>query len=269
MNESLRDQPHPLLSRLLDGQAGHNGARIAHGFFTRRGGVSEGIYAGLNVGAGSNDAPEKVTENRRRVADFLGVAPDHLMTVHQVHSPDVVHVTGPITGERPKADAMVTSVPGIAIGALSADCGPVLFADHAAGVIGAAHAGWRGALTGVLENTIEAMIGLGARRENIVAVLGPTIGPDNYEVGSEFRAEFTAKDSSYTKYFRTSGKEGHHLFDLWTFITDRLTSAGVEADCLRQCTYANEDEFYSYRRTTHRKEPDYGRQIAAIAIIAD
>lgn len=269
MNDVLRDIPRPLVSPLLDGPAALNGARITHGFFTRKGGVSEGIYAGLNVGAGSNDDQEKVTENRRRVANFLAVAPDHLMTVHQVHSPDVVHVTAPFTGERPKADAMVTSVPGIAIGALSADCGPVLFADHQAGVIGSAHAGWRGALTGVLENTIEAMIGLGAKRENIVAVLGPTIGPDHYEVGPEFRAEFTAKDPSYTQYFKASGKEGHSLFDLWTFITDRLTSAGVKADCLRQCTYANEDAFYSYRRTTHRKEPDYGRQIAAIAIIAD
>jgi len=164
---------------------------------------------------------------------------------------------------------MVTNVPGIAIGALSADCGPVLFADHEAGVIGSAHAGWRGAFTGVLENTIEAMIELGAKRENIVAVLGPTIGPENYEVGPEFYAEFTGKDVSYDKYFQPSGKEGHKLFDLWTFITDRLAKANVKAEALRQCTYANEDQFYSYRRTTHRNEPDYGRQIAAIAIVND
>ncbi len=170
---------------------------------------------------------------------------------------------------RPKADAMVTNVPGIAIGALSADCGPVLFADHAAGVIGSAHAGWRGAFTGVLENTVEAMIGLGARRENIVAVLGPTIGPDNYEVGPEFFAEFTARDPAYARYFRPSEKDGHRLFDLWTFITDRLAGAGVQAEALRRCTYAEEDLFYSYRRNTHRREPDYGRQIAAIAIVED
>ncbi len=265
----MTDQPQPLRSKLLDGPAAQNGTRIVHGFFTRKGGVSQGIYKGLNVGAGSNDEPEKVTENRRRVAETLGVAPDHLMSVHQVHSPDVVHVTAPFTGERPKADAMVTNVPGLAIGALSADCGPVLFADHQAGVIGSAHAGWRGALTGVLENTIDAMIGLGAKRENIVAVLGPTIGPDNYEVGPEFYSAFLERNPAYTAYFQPSDKPEHKLFDLWTFITDRLSAAGVKAEALRACTYADGEQFYSYRRTTHRKEPDYGRQIAAIAIIND
>ncbi|KAB2733715.1 peptidoglycan editing factor PgeF [Brucella intermedia] len=265
----MTDMPQPLRSPLLEKPVGQNGKRIAHGFFTRKGGVSDGIYTGLNVGSGSNDVPEKVAENRRRVAESLGVAPDHLMTVHQVHSPDVLLVTEPFGSPRPKADAMVTNVPGIAIGALSADCGPVLFADHEAGIIGSAHAGWRGAFGGVLENTIEAMIGLGAKRENIVAVLGPTIGPDNYEVGPEFYAEFIGRDPAYTAYFRPSDKAGHKLFDLWTFITDRLTKAGVQAESLRQCTYADEDQFYSYRRTTHRNEPDYGRQIAAIAIIED
>ncbi|MDT6939091.1 peptidoglycan editing factor PgeF [Brucella pseudogrignonensis] len=265
----MTDKPQPLRSPLLDGPAGTNGKRIAHGFFTRKGGVSDGIYAGLNVGSGSNDVPELVTENRRRVAETLGVAPDHLITVHQVHSPDVVYVTEPLSTPRPKADAMVTNIPGIAIGALSADCGPVLFADHQAGVIGSAHAGWRGAFTGVLENTIEAMIKLGAKRENIIAVLGPTIGSDNYEVGPEFYAEFTGKDASFATYFQPSDKEDHKLFDLWAFITDRLAAAGVKADALRECTYADEDQFYSYRRTTHRGEPDYGRQIAAIAIIKD
>lgn len=265
----MTDKPQPLRSPLLEGPAGQNGRRIAHGFFTREGGVSEGIYAGLNVGAGSNDAPEKVAENRRRVAGWLGVAPDSLLTVHQVHSPDVLHVTEPFAGPRPKADAMVTNVPGIAIGALSADCGPVLFADHAAGVIGSAHAGWRGAFTGVLENTVDAMIGLGAKCENIVAVLGPTIGPDNYEVGPEFHAEFLGRNAAYAAYFAPSQKDGHQLFDLWSFITDRLTQAGVQAEALRRCTYAEEDRFYSYRRTTHRKEPDYGRQIAAIALLTD
>ncbi|MFQ0813526.1 polyphenol oxidase [Brucella anthropi] len=265
----MTDTPQPLRSPLLEKPVGQNGKRIAHGFFTRKGGVSDGIYRGLNVGIGSNDAPEKVAENRRRVAESLGVAPGHLMTVHQVHSPDVVHVTEPLGMPRPKADAMVTNVPGIALGALSADCGPVLFADHQAGVIGSAHAGWRGAFGGVLENTIEAMIGLGARRENIVAVLGPTIGPENYEVGPEFHAEFIGRDPKYTAYFRPSKKPEHHLFDLWTFITDRLTKAGVQAGSLRQCTYADEEQFYSYRRATHRNEPDYGRQIAAIAIKKD
>lgn len=265
----MTDKPQPLRSSLLDGPAGSNGKRIAHGFFTRKGGVSNGIYAGLNVGSGSNDIPELVTENRRRVAEALGVASDHLITVHQVHSPDVVYVAEPLSTPRPKADAMVTNIPGIALGALSADCGPVLFADHEAGVIGSAHAGWRGAFTGVLENTVDAMIKLGAKRENIIAVLGPTIGPDKYEVGPEFYAEFTLKDPSFVKYFQPSKKDDHKLFNLWTFITDRLTAAGVKADALRQCTYADEDQFYSYRRTTHRNEPDYGRQIAAITIIRD
>ncbi|PWL17082.1 peptidoglycan editing factor PgeF [Falsochrobactrum shanghaiense] len=263
----MTDKPQPLRSAWLEGPAGHNGRRIAHGFFTREGGVSAGTYAGLNVGGGSNDTPECVAENRRRVAETLGVSADHLMTVHQVHSADVLHVTQPFGIPRPKADAMVTDVPGIAIGALSADCGPVLFADHKAGVVGSAHAGWRGAFDGVLENTVEAMIGLGASRENIIAVLGPTIGPENYEVGPEFYGQFITRDPAYTTYFRPSNKEGHRLFDLWRFITDRLTGAGVQADALRQCTYANEDLFYSYRRMTHRNEPDYGRQIAAIAII--
>lgn len=265
----MTDMLQPIRSPLLDKPAGQGGTRIAHGFFTRRGGVSDGIYAGLNVGSGSNDVPEKVVENRRRVAESLGVAPDRLVTVHQVHSPDVIHVTAPLPDPRPKADAMVTNVPGIAIGALSADCGPVLFADHEAGVIGSAHAGWRGAFGGVLENTVEAMIGLGARRENIVAVLGPAIGPENYEVGPEFHAEFIGRNPAYTAYFRPSDKPDHKLFDLWTFITDRLAGAGVQAEALRQCTYADEDQFYSYRRTTHRREPDYGRQIAAIAIIKE
>ncbi|MFD1199378.1 peptidoglycan editing factor PgeF [Brucella gallinifaecis] len=265
----MSDKPQPLRSPLLDGPAGQNGKHIVHGFFTRKGGVSEGIYSGLNVGSGSNDVPQLVQENRRRVAETLGVAPDHLITVHQVHSPDVIYVTKPLGTPRPKADAMVTDIPGIAIGALSADCGPVLFADHQAGIIGSAHAGWRGAFTGVLENTIEAMIRLGAKRENIIAVLGPTIGPENYEIGPEFYSEFTGKDPSFAKYFQPSAKDDHKLFDLWAFITDRLTAAGVKAEALRQCTYADEKQFYSYRRTTHRGEPDYGRQIAAIAIVTD
>lgn len=265
----MTDKPQPLHSPLLHGPAGKAGYRIAHGFFNRIGGVSEGIYAGLNVGSGSNDNPAHVAENRRRVAETLGVAPDHLLTVHQVHSPDVVTVREPFGPERPKADAMVTNVPGIAIGALSADCGPMLFADHKAGVIGSAHAGWRGALSGVLENTIEAMIALGARRENIVAVLGPAIGPDHYEVGPEFYQQFLSHNVDYARYFASSGKDEHKMFDLWQFIADRLNAAGVRGEALRQCTYADEARFYSYRRTTHRKEPDYGRQIAAIAIIQD
>jgi polyphenol oxidase len=258
------NRPSPIRSPLLETDKG-----ITHGFFTRQGGVSEGIYRSLNIGAGSNDEPRNVAENRRRVAESLGVTPQNLLTVHQVHSPNVITVTGPFTGERPKADAMVTNVPGIAIGALSADCGPVLFADMEARIVGSAHAGWRGAIDGVLENTIDAMIALGAERSRIVAVLGPTIGPENYEVGPEFFAEFVKRDASYERYFRPSAKENHSMFDLWSFILDRLRAAGVTAEAVGLCTYADEERFFSYRRTTHRGEPDYGRQISAIAIVGE
>jgi YfiH family protein len=257
------DKPAPLRSALL-GSPENN--RIAHGFFTREGGVSDGIYRGLNVGSGSNDDPERVRENRRRVAETLGAPLSHLVTVHQVHSADVMTVTGPLEGERPKADAMVTATPGVVIGALSADCGPVLFADAEAKIIGAAHAGWRGAIGGILENTIDAMIALGARRDRIQAVLGPTIGPDNYEVGSEFYEQFADANLSYRTFFRDSAKEDHKMFDLWSFITTRLEREGVRASSLQTCTYADEELFFSYRRSTHRKEADYGRQISAIMI---
>lgn len=259
-------RPAPIRSPLLE--TGKDKG-IVHGFFTRQGGVSEGIYRGLNIGAGSHDEPHNVAENRRRVAESMGVTPENLLTVYQVHSADVVTVTEPFQGERPRADAMVTNVPGIALGALSADCGPVLFADMEARIIGAAHAGWRGAIDGVLENTVEAMITLGAERSRIVAVLGPTIGPENYEIGPEFFDQFVARDASYVRYFRPSAKEDHYLFDLWSFILDRLKASGVKADAVRQCTYADEARFFSYRRATHRNEPDYGRQISAIAIIGE
>ncbi|PRD45269.1 peptidoglycan editing factor PgeF [Phyllobacterium phragmitis] len=258
------DRPAPIRSPLLETG---DGKYIVHGFFTRQGGVSQGIYHGLNVGAGSHDEPKNVAENRRRVAHSLGVKPENLLTVHQVHSPDVITVTGRFDGERPKADAMVTNTPGIALGALSADCGPVLFADIEARVIGSAHAGWRGAIGGILENTVEAMIALGADRSRIVAVLGPTIGPENYEVGPEFFAEFIAKNASYAHYFSPSRQENYKMFDLWSFILDRLKASGVNADALKKCTYADEAQFFSYRRTTHRNEADYGRQISAIAIV--
>ena len=173
-------KPEPLRSPLL---AKAEARGIRHGFFTRIGGVSQGIYQGLNIGVGSNDDPALVRENRRRVAEWMGVTPDSLLSVYQVHSPDVIVATGPFSGSRPQADAIVTDRPGLAIGASSADCGPVLFADPEARVIGAAHAGWKGALTGVLENTVDAMEKLGAARERIIAALGPSIGPENYEVG--------------------------------------------------------------------------------------
>lgn len=258
-----KNQPEPLHSPLLD-KARETGIR--HGFFTRKGGVSEGIYAGLNIGVGSNDDPRHVAENRRRVADWMGVAPDALLSTYQIHSPDVIVATEPFSMPRPKADAIVTNRPGLALGASAADCGPVLFADTGARVIGAAHAGWKGAFTGVLENTVHAMEGLGADRSRIVAVLGPSISAANYEVGPEFIARFVAHDAANDRYFVPSGKEGHFLFDLNTYTVDRLRQAGVTAEMLARCTYAEEDLFYSYRRATHRNEADYGRLISAIVL---
>ncbi|CAN7581206.1 peptidoglycan editing factor PgeF [Mesorhizobium sp. LjNodule214] len=255
--------PDPVRSPLLD-EARAQGIR--HGYFTRVGGVSAGIYRGLNIGTGSNDDQALVRENRRRVAHWMGVPANHLLTAHQIHSPDVVIAREPFPGERPKADAVVTDQPGIAVGASTADCGPVLFADAEARVIGAAHAGWKGALTGVLENTISAMEDLGARRERIVAVLGPSIGPENYEVGPEFVARFVEANAGNARYFAPSATTGHAMFDLNLYTVDRLTKAGVQAEGLGRCTYAEEDLFYSYRRTTHRKEADYGRQVSAIVL---
>jgi hypothetical protein len=243
---------------------------IRHAFFSRRGGVSEGIYASLNGGVGSADDQAHVAENRRRMTARLGVAPDALASLYQVHSADVVTVERAWShGERPKADGMVTNRPGLALGIATADCGPVLFADAQGGVIGAAHAGWKGAFTGVLEATVAGMEALGARRERIVAVLGPTIGAAAYEVGPEFVARFTEADPAHARYFAPSAREGHAMFDLPAFIGARLAAAGIGAFTnLGLCTYADPERFYSYRRTTHRGEPDYGRLISAIALQA-
>lgn len=256
-------RPDPLRSPMLDRLAS---AGIRHGFFTRIGGVSEGIYRGLNTGTGSGDDPARVRENRRRVAEWMGVGPHNLLSLHQVHSPDAIIVREPFAGDRPKADALVTDRPGLALGASAADCGPVLFADGEAGVIGAAHAGWKGALAGILESTIAAMESLGARRDRIVAVLGPSISQKNYEVGPEFVERFVGADSSNERYFAPSGRAGHALFDLNAYTVDRLARAGVQAGMIGRCTYAEEELFFSYRRTTHRKEADYGRLISAIAL---
>jgi YfiH family protein len=255
--------PTPIESGLLL-QA--SGGGIRHGYFTREGGVSDGIYRGLNVGLGSGDDREKVDENRRRIAGWFGLPVERLATVHQVHSPDVVMVDESYGSERPQADAMVTATPGIALGVLAADCGPILFADAENRVIGAAHAGWKGALTGVLENTITAMTTLGARRETIVACLGPSISQANYEVGPEFVDRFVAYDADYRQYFRPSTRPGHAMFDLKGLTVDRLRAAGIKAESLELCTYPDTERFFSYRRTTHAGEPDYGRQISAIAI---
>jgi hypothetical protein len=243
-------------------------ARVRHAFFTRLGGVSEGLYASLNGGLGSADDPERVRENRRRMAGALGLAPEALVSVHQVHSPDAVVVEEAFpAGGRPRADGMTTDRPGLALAITTADCGPVLFADPEAGVVGACHAGWRGALTGVLESTLTAMEGLGARRARTIAVLGPTIGPDAYEVGPEFKAQFTARDEGDARFFRPGARDGRSLFDLPAYIGARLEATGVgEAADLGLCTYSDETRFFSYRRTTHRGETDYGRLISAIAL---
>jgi polyphenol oxidase len=261
------DLPLPIESELLRERAG---TRIRHGFFTRKGGVSEGIYAGLNVGIGSDDDRDRVIENRARVAAWFDLPLERLATVHQVHSPDVVIVDEQsAASERPKADAMVTNLPGIVLGVLSADCGPILFVDSEAGVIGAAHAGWKGALHGVLENTIEAMVSLGADRSRITAVLGPSIGPKSYEVGPEFVSNFKSINASYETFFSPSVKQHHAMFDLPSLTIKRLTDAGVRAENLNLDTYPDAERFFSYRRTTHAKEPDYGRQISAITIRED
>jgi YfiH family protein len=239
---------------------------IRHAFFTREGGVSTGLYAGLNGGVGSNDDHAAVLENRARMASAMGVAPDQLIGLYQIHSPDVIVVDGPFA-ERPKGDAMVTRVSGLALGVSTADCGPLLFADAEARVVGAAHAGWKGALSGIIEETVAAMERLGARREAITAVLGPTIGQNAYEVGPEFIDRFTEDDDANAVFFKPSAKPGHALFNLPGFIARRAEASGIGrfAD-LSLCTYADEARFYSYRRATHRGEADYGRLISAIAL---
>ena len=235
-----------------------------HAFFTREGGVSSGLYESLNAGIGSDDEPEAVTENRARMAGKLGVRPTHLVTPYQVHSPDAVIATGPWTGDRPRADALATATGGVAIGIVTADCGPVLLADGKAGVVGAAHAGWKGALGGVTDAVVARMEELGAARTDIVAVLGPTIGPDSYEVDEAFRDRFVDADARNAAYFRAGKRAGHPLFDLPAYIVARLERAGVAASWTGHDTYADEARFFSYRRTTHRGEPDYGRQLSAI-----
>ena len=242
---------------------------IRHAFFTREGGVSSGLYASLNGGLGSSDDPSRVAENRRRMTEHLGLRPDALVSLHQIHSPDAVVVEQPwARDQRPRADGMATARTGLALGITTADCGPVLFADAEARVVGAAHAGWRGVISGVLEATLAAMGGLGARRERIVAVLGPTIRQDSYEVGSELVAQFREADRANERFFRAAARDGHALFDLPGLIRARLDAAGLAAVAdLGLCTYADESRFYSYRRATHSGEPDYGRLISAIALI--
>ena len=236
-----------------------------HGFFTRKGGASSGIFAGLNCGTGSSDQAEIVAINRARVATAMGLPVEALVSVHQVHSPDVVTVTSPLA-DKPRADAMVTATPGLALAVLTADCQPVLFADAAAGVIGAAHAGWKGAQGGVLEATLDAMEALGARRGKIAAVIGPCISQPAYEVGQEFFETFT-DDAPEARRFFINGKGDRYLFDLPSYGLWRLREAGVgHAEWTRHCTYGDPARFYSYRRTTHAGEVDYGRLISVIRL---
>ncbi len=238
---------------------------LVHGFFGRRGGASSGIFHGLNCGRGSSDLAEVVTINRTRVARAMGVAAGALQTVHQVHSATVTTLHGPME-ERMEADALVTNVPGLALGILTADCLPVLFADREAGVIGAAHAGWRGAKSGVLQATLHAMAALGAEPSRTVAVIGPAIGPAAYEVGPEFMQAFVDEDADTTRFFH-AGSGDRMQFDLPGYALARLTVAGVnQAAWTGHCTVSDPARFFSYRRSQHRGEADYGRMIAAIRL---
>ncbi len=258
---------NPITSPLL-----HN---TRHGFFTRIGGVSTGIYAGLNCGLGSGDSPSATTQNRARVADYLNVAPAHLCGVYQIHSNTAVEISAPTAGVI-KADALVTNRAGLALGVLTADCAPILFyapsggiSGGISGVIAAAHAGWKGALFGVIENTVSLMERLGAERGEISAVVGPCISEKNYQVGVDFYDNFTAQDPDYSQFFTPDGTE-HYRFDLPAFCLSQLAKAGVKStDWTGECTYAQLEKFYSYRRATHQKEADYGRQISAISLNND
>lgn len=240
---------------------------VRHAFFTRQGGVSDGIYATLNGGQGSSDEPDKVRANRDRMAASLGVEPAALVTVHQVHSPHCVIVDRPFAGGRPQADAMASCTPGLALAIATADCGPVLFADAGSGVIGAAHAGWKGALGGVLEATVAAMETLGAARRRVRAAIGPTLSQTNYEVGPEFEARFLAEDAGNARFFQPGTRAGYPMFDLPGYIRQQLERAEIGSiEDVALCTYADEARFFSYRRMTHRGEADYGRLIAAITL---
>ncbi|WP_438277292.1 peptidoglycan editing factor PgeF [Nitrobacter sp.] len=254
-----------LASSLLSAVSG-----LRHAFFTREGGVSQGIYASLNAGIGSQDDPAHVTENRRRMAEIMGVALADFLSLYQIHSPDAVIADGPWGApSRPRADAIVTRTPGLAIGVTAADCGPVLFADPRARVIAAAHAGWKGALTGVLERTVDAMETLGSRRSDVSVAIGPLIRQRSYEVGAEFVTRFTDTDRAYAGFFVPSERDGHAMFDLGGFIRMRLEHAGVETiDDTGIDTYSDE-RFFSYRRSVHRKEPDFGRHVHAIVLEAE
>jgi hypothetical protein len=252
----------PLQSQALDGDG------VVHGFFGRQGGVSSGIFTSLNCGYGSGDDKQAVCENRTRVATWLGTREEQVLTLFQIHSADAVHVTTTwVRGEGPKADAMVTTMRGVALGVLAADCAPILLADEKAGVIGCAHSGWKGAINGVGESVVGFMERLGASRSRIRAAVGPCIGQQSYEVGPEFQARFMEHDAANARYFVRSARAAHWQFDLPGYVTTRLKALGLAAvEALNVCTYAHEDAYFSFRRTTHRAEGDYGRNISAIML---
>ncbi len=241
---------------------------VAHGFFTRQGGVSTGIFASLNCGPGSGDELANVTENRARVAEILGAKPTHLLTVSQRHSAAAVTAKAPWSGGKvPEADAIVTATPGLAIGVLTADCAPVLLCDGEARVIGAAHAGWRGALSGIIEATVKAMQKLGAKPERTVAAIGPAISQKAYEVGADYRDKFVAEEPQSAPFFAIDEGSGEPHFDLPGYVAERLKRAGVGTITdLGVCTYCEESRLFSYRRSQHHGETDYGRQISAILL---
>ncbi|MEZ5833781.1 MAG: peptidoglycan editing factor PgeF [Dongiaceae bacterium] len=242
---------------------------IRHGFMTRAGGVSEGIYDSLNCGLGSDDEPERVRENRRRVLDLAGIPGTALLTAYQVHSPDVLVVEEEWReGPRPKVDALVTRRKNIAIAASSADCVPILFADPEARIVAAAHAGWRGAVGGVLQATVRQMCALGASPERIRAGVGPCIGPASYEVGAEFPAPFLAQNPGNARFFRPAQRAGHHMFDLESYVAAELAAMDLgEIEVAHRDTCAEEGTFFSYRRSCLRKEPDYGRHVSVIGLV--
>ena len=240
---------------------------INHGFFGRGGGVSTGKYSSLNTGRGSDDNPAHVEENRKRVAQAIGTTNERLLSNHQIHSAKIIVVEKPWqNGQQPKADGIVTKIPGLAISALSADCSPVLFADVNAGVVGAAHAGWRGALAGVTDETVTAMVSLGAQRKNIVVAIGPCIGPKHFEVGPEFVGEFITENLGNAKFF-VKGKTDRSYFDIKAYLVRKLLKAGVgQADALPDCTYAQNEAYFSYRHNSHNGIEDYGRNISVIML---
>ncbi len=254
--------PPVLQSPLLAGLAG-----VRHAFFTRQGGVSTGVYSSLNVGVGSDDTATDVAENRRRAAAVFGVGPERLATCYQIHSARVVTTDGEWPADRPQADGVATRASGLVCGALAADCAPILLAEPSARVVACAHAGWRGALAGVAEAAVEAMVALGAARKRIVAAVGPCIGPASYEVGPEFLAAFEARDESFARFFAAGPRPGKRLFDLPAFVLSRLAAAGVtESEWIGADTYADDERFFSNRRAFHQGEADYGRLLSAIML---